>query len=106
MDRPEIIHQYVVTYDGLNPDETRRALLFADTYDGARAEYIDWAIEHNLPLDNVTFWYQLTAMARSNWTPVGEDTDTDELMDVIWNEFQTKTAPEVFGSHPGSPSEI
>ena len=101
MERPEITHQWVVTYDGKNPEDTFRSMLFASSYEQAVREYEDWAIDNGYPLDNVTFWYQLTAVARSDWTPVGEDTDYDQLMDVIWREFRTtEPSPEIFGSHP------
>lgn len=101
METPEVTHQWVVTYDGKNPAETAWAPCFASSYDEARAEWLAWALENGLPTTGVTFWYQLTAVARSDWVEVGEDTDYRKVIGVIWNEFRDHPQePTVYGSHP------
>ena len=101
MERPLVTHLWCATYDGRIPTDTNYYPLFAGSYDEAVEEYAGYAADYGLPTENVAFWYQLTAAVRSDWTPVGEDTDYREVIKQVVKEFQNPPEADVEGSHPG-----
>ncbi|MBS5900423.1 MAG: hypothetical protein E6448_05105 [Actinomyces sp.] len=88
MQQLERHNEYIVTFDGQTPDEAGSRYFIAHDYTTAKAEGINIAQELNLNPSKIRIFYRITITVNTNTVEVGQDTNYEEVLEQIYNEFK------------------
>lgn len=80
--------EYLVCFEGQTPDEAGAGYFASPDYEYAKSEGIKAAYDHGLDPDKIRIFYRIVVTLNTDWAEVGDDTNYEEVITRIYDEFK------------------
>lgn len=88
MQQIEQHNEYIITFGNQTPDQAGPDYFTSSDYDYAKAEAYKLAYQLGLDPDEIRIFYRIAITVNTNWVEVGNDTNYEEAIQQIYDEFK------------------
>ncbi|MDO5048523.1 MAG: hypothetical protein Q4D87_01405 [Actinomycetaceae bacterium] len=88
MHQVEKHNEYIVTFEGQTPQEAGSRYFISPDYEYAKSEAIKAAYDLRLDPDQIRIFYRIAVTLNTKWVEVDEDTNYEEVIKQIYDEFK------------------